>query len=284
MDECYSKYFIRNGDPHPADTFDNSLVYEGDSIYEILRMVNGNPVFFHDHISRLENSVRLQKRVMLAGIEELRRDIIRLAGLEGYKEANLKIVFNYKSDISECLVYFIEPIYPTEDQYNNGVKGILYNAVRKDPASKVINHKLRSDIYHKLILEGAYEALLVDHNNCITEGSRSNIFFTSKGILYTAPENAILNGITRKYILEICNDNNISVVFECINADSIEEFDSVFMSGTSPVVLPFCCIDDKIFDVKHPLLGYLRKLYIAKSEESISRFLSELPRHNGSSL
>jgi len=284
MDECYGMYFIKNGEIHPADSFDNSLVYEGDSIYEILRMVNGSPVFFHDHVSRLEKSVMLQEKVMLEGIEELRRDIIRLAGLEGNRVANLKIVFNYKSDISDCLVYFIKPIYPTEDQYNNGVKGILCNAVRKDPASKVINHKLRSDIYHKLILEGAYEALLVGNNNCITEGSRSNIFFIRKGILYTAPENVILNGITRKYILDICYDNKISVVFECINADSIGEFDSVFMSGTSPVVLPFCCIDEKIFDVKLPLMGYLRKLYLAKVEKSISRFLSELPGNNGSPL
>ena len=275
MDVCYGKNFILNGYIQPSDVFDNSLVYEGDSIYEVIRMLKGSPVFFNDHLERLENSVRLQRKDMLAGIDALRRDIIRLAGQESFKEANLKIVFNYNNGLSNYLVYFIEPIYPTKDQYDNGVKGILFHAERKDPASKVINPGLRSDIFHKLILEGAYEALLVDHKNRITEGSRSNIFFISEGILYTAPDNIILSGITRKYIIDICHEHNIRVVFECVRVEEIMEFDSVFMSGTSPMVLPFGSVDDRFFDVKLPLIGELRKLYMEKAEGSISRFRSE---------
>ena len=275
MNVCYGKNFILNGVLKSSDVFDNSLVYEGDSIYEVMRMTKGCPLFFHDHLERLENSVRLQKRDMLAGNDALRQDIIRLARTESRNEANLKIVFNYNNGLNNCLVYFIEPIYPTQDQYYNGVKGILLNAERKDPASKVINPGLRSDIYHKLILEGAYEALLVDHNNCITEGSRSNIFFIREGTIYTAPENIILSGITRKYILDICREHNIRVLLECVRAEEISEFDSVFMSGTSPMVLPFSCIDDKFFDVKLPLMRELRKLYMKKAEASISRFRPE---------
>jgi branched-chain amino acid aminotransferase len=275
MDVCYSKNFILNGSLMSCDDFDNSLVYEGDSIYEVIRMVNGNPVFFHDHLKRLENSVRLQHKDMLAGSEVLRQDIIRLAGHESKKETNLKIVFNYNNRLSNYLVYSIEPIYPTQDQYNNGVKGILFPAERKDPAAKVINPGLRSDIYQKLIFEGAYEALLVNHSNCITEGSRSNIFFISKGTLVTAPENLILSGITRNYIIDICHEHNIGIVFECVRAEAIGEFDSVCMSGTSPMVLPFSCIGDVSFDVKLPLMKELRQLYLLKAKESTRRFQSE---------
>ena len=46
-------------------------------------------------------------------------------------------------------------------------------------------------------------------NNEITEGSRSNIFFLKDETLVTAPDNAVLNGITRKHILEICRENSI---------------------------------------------------------------------------
>lgn len=212
---------------------------------------------------------------MLARTDTMRKDIIRLTGSENTIEANLKIVFNYNSGLSNYLVYFIEPIYPTHDQYNNGVKGILFNAERKDPASKIINARLRSDIYHKLILEGAYEALLVDHNKCITEGSRSNIFFIKDRVLYTAPDNIVLSGITRKYILDICHEHKIGIKFECVRTEEIGEFDSVFMSGTSPVVLPFSCIDNRFFDVKLSLIAELRQLYMQKAEESISRFRSE---------
>ena len=269
MNECYGKKFILNGILQPAEMFDKSLVYEGDSIYEVLRMIKGNPIFFPDHMERLAMSAKLQKKEVLADMSALRKDIISLTRSDKKLEANLKIVFNYNNNITNYLLYFIEPIYPSENQYQKGVKGILFFAERKDPESKVINHRLRSSISHKLILESGYEAVLVNKNNLITEGSRSNIFFLKEGTLITAPDNVILNGITRKHILEICTENNVKVEFDCANASELKEYDAVFMTGTSPIVLPFYCIDNYFFNVKNPLIEKLRKLYLLKAEASI---------------
>jgi branched-chain amino acid aminotransferase len=275
MNECYGKKFVLNGTLQPAETFDNSLVYEGDSVYEVLRMIKGAPIFFPDHMERLITSVKLQRKELLADIPAIRKAIISLTRSDKMRESNLKIVFNYNNGASNFLIYYIEPIYPTDLQYKRGVKGILFYAERKDPESKVINHKLRSSIFHKLILEGGYEAILVNENNFITEGSRSNIFFLKGETLITAPDNLILNGITRKHLLQICREKMISVEFACIKADNIKDYDAVFMTGTSPMVLPFCCIDDKYFNVAIPLIERLRKLYLEKAEASISLFRSE---------
>jgi len=275
MNECYGKKFILNGDLQLAELFDNSLVYEGDSIYEVIRMVKGSPVFFHDHMERLAISVKLQRKEHLADVPSLRKAIIYLTRSDRKKEANIKIVFNYNNGSANYLVYFIEPMYPSEEQYKKGVKGILFYAERKDPESKVINHKLRSSIYHKLIHEGGYEALLVNKNNLITEGSRSNIFFLKGETLVTAPDNVILNGITRKHILEICRENHIKVELTCVKVEDISEYESVFMTGTSPMILPFYCIDNKFFNVRLPLMERLRNFYIAKAGESILLFRSE---------
>ena len=275
MNECFGRKYILNGKLEEPDSFDNSLVYEGDSIYEVIRMVRNSPVFFYDHMERLESSVRNQKKLMLAEASTIKKDIIRLTKADRKKEVNLKIVFNYNKESSNYLIYYIEPIYPTEKQYMEGVKGILFYAERKDPGSKVINHKLRSSIFHKLILDGGYEALLVNEKGEITEGSRSNIFFLKNNTLVTAPENVILCGITRKYILDICSKNNIKVKLACVKADLLSEFESVFMTGTSPMVLPFSHIDNKRFNVKVPLISELRRLYIIKAEESIKQFRGE---------
>jgi len=274
MNECFGKKFVLNGALQPSDSFDNSLVYEGDSVYEVIRIVKGNPVFFHDHMERLETSVKIKQKRLLAGLSALRRDIINLSKTEKRKETNLKIVFNYNQDSENYLVYFIEPIYPSEEQYKKGVKGILFYAERKDPESKVINHKLRSSIYHKLILEGGYEALLVNEDDCITEGSRSNIFFLKNEILTTAPDETVLNGITRKHILDICRENKFKVEFKCVPVSSIPDYESVFMTGTSPMVLPFYCIGNVNFNVRITLIERLRMLYLEKAEESIRRFIS----------
>jgi branched-chain amino acid aminotransferase len=275
MNECYGKKFILNGELLPAEMFDNSLVYEGDSIYEVIRMVKGSPVFFHDHMDRLSASVKFQEKEMLTGVPELRTGIIKLTRSFRKNETNLKIVFNYNNSSKNYLVYFIEPIYPSDEQYKNGVKGIIFHAERKNPESKVINHKLRSAIYHRLILEGAYEALLVNEKNMITEGSRSNIFFLKGDTLVTAPDELILNGITRKHILEICLQNEIKVELRCVNVNDISGYDSVFMTGTSPMVLPFCCIGDTSFNIELPLMERLRNHYKARAEDSIKRFRSE---------
>jgi branched-chain amino acid aminotransferase len=274
MNECNGKKFILNGNLQSSDSFDNSLVYEGDSVYEVIRMLKGYPVFFYDHMERLGSSVKLQRKKMLADTVTLKKDIITLKKWYKKKEINLKIVFNYNKGSENYLVYFIEPIYPSEEQYRKGVKGILFYAERKDPASKVINHKLRSSIFHKLILEGGYEALLVNEKGQITEGSRSNIFFLKGDTLVTAPDNTVLSGITRKHILDICRKNDIKVRLACVGADRITSFDAVFMTGTSPMVLPFYCIDDKFFNVRVPLIETLRKHYIERARRSIDDFRS----------
>ncbi|MBK8882473.1 MAG: aminotransferase class IV [Bacteroidales bacterium] len=275
MSECFGNKFILNGELLPSDLFDNALVLEGDSVYEVIRMVKGNPVFFHDHIERLSSSVKFLGKEMLADLNDLRSAIISLTDSDRKKETNLKIVFNYNGVARNFLVYNIEPSYPSAEQYKNGVKGILFHAERKDPQSKVINHRLRSEIYHRLILEGAYEAILVNQKNMITEGSRSNIFFLKDNTLITAPENVILSGITRKHIIEICRMENISIGFRCVNADEISDYESVFMTGTSPMLLPFCCIGAKFFNVQLALMDRIRELYRKRAEESINRFRSE---------
>ncbi|NLJ44168.1 MAG: aminotransferase class IV [Bacteroidales bacterium] len=272
MNECYGRKFVLNGQIQPSEIFDNSLVYDGDSIYEVIRMIKGTPVFFHDHMERLESSAKLQRKKMLADEAVLRRDVLNLVKTEKKKDINLKIVFNYNRDSFNYLVYFIEPIYPSDEQYRKGVRGILFYAERKNPESKVINHKLRSSIYHKLILEGGYEALLVNEQNCITEGSRSNIFFLKGDSLVTAPDDKILSGITRKYIIEICRDINIRIDYRCVPADSLKNYDAVFMTGTSPMVLQFCCINDVNFKVPVPLIEKLRTLYVEKAMDSVLKF------------
>lgn len=272
MNECFGLNFMINGELHPATEFNASLIYEGESVYEVIRVKGGIPLFFNDHMERLVSSVNQQGKIMLASPEDIRKQIVSLSRSDRKHETNLKIVFNFNKGINSSIVYFIEPIYPSRDQYANGVKGILYFAERNDPGSKVINHRLRSSIYHRLILENAYEAVLVNSEDRITEGSRSNVFLVKNDILYTAPDECVLGGITRKHILDICREKGMSIVFDCIAIDKLCEFESAFMTGTSPMVLPFHTIGDVSFKVSNPLINMLRQLYIERAEKSIMSF------------
>lgn len=276
MKECYGNHFIKNGALLPVDDFDNSMVYEGESIYEVLRMTKGVPLFFNDHYERLVTSLLNRRRTNLATFRSLLGDIKTLAGAEQQEdEVNLKIVFNYNHSESHSLVYFVKASYPSVQQYSDGVAGILFRAERTDPASKVINHELRASIKACLVAKKAYEALLVNSKNIITEGSRSNIFFIKDGTLFTAPDNLVLGGITRRQLLELCRANRIDVRYECVNAGMIYSYDSVLMSGTSPILLPFKSVDKNTFAVDNPLIEKLREMFMEKARQSIDNFIAE---------
>jgi len=274
MNECYGKKYILNGDLTGADAFDASMVYDGVSVYEVIRMVRGTPLFFNDHMERLSKSLKLQQREQLADDSALKNAIIKLLRTEKKKETNIKIVFNFSGDRKNYLIYFIESVYPTELQYRNGVKGILFFAERKDPEAKVIDSKLKKSIYNGLIHENAYEALLVNEQNRITEGSRSNIFFLKGDTLVTAPDKYVLHGITRKHVISVCNESGIRLEYDCVSINDIADYGAVFMTGTSPMVLPFNCVGTLAFNASHPLLSRLKELYLQKAEASIKVFRS----------
>ena len=276
MKECAGSYFIRNGVTFPVDDFDNKMVYEGESIYEVLRIVRGAPLFLGDHYERLVNSIQNRKQPNLSTCDNLRRNIKTLAEIEKPNEVNLKIVFNYNSSKSAYLIYFIKTSYPSDKQYKEGVKGILFSAERTDPNSKVIQQELKSSIEARLAIEKAYEALLVNGKNFITEGSRSNIFFIKNETIYTAPDSLILGGITRKHLLGLCNETGIEVRYQCVKADEIQDYDSVLMSGTSPILLPFNQVDSRQFAVNDPTVEQLREMFMQKAEQSINDFIQKI--------
>jgi branched-chain amino acid aminotransferase len=275
MKECAGNSFILNGNICPVSVFDNSLVYKGESVYEVIRMRDGIPEFFNDHMDRLSSSLKLSGKEPLADREGLIRDISILTKNDRRKEINIKIVFNYNVEANNNLIYYIESVYPGQEQYRKGVRGILFYAERNRPQSKVINFSLRNMIHQELANEKAYEALLVNDDNEITEGSRSNIFFIKNNQLVTAPAEVVLGGITRKHILDICTKNSIPVEYRAVNADDLPDYESVFMTGTSPMVLPFYCINDFYFETAHPLMKMLRDSYISLADRSLDEFRSE---------
>jgi branched-chain amino acid aminotransferase len=272
MKEYCGNHFILNGDVVQVGSFDNSMVFRGETIYEVIRLVNGIPVFFMDHFVRLENSLKIKSRRRLADQSDIKAGIAKLNALDKKKEINIKIVFNYRAESENWLIYYIDSVYPSAEQYRHGVKGVLFYGVRHDPQSKVLDFRLRSAINQELADEGAYEALLVNEENLVTEGSRSNIFFLRDNKLVTAPDDMILSGITRRNLLEICSENGIPVDFKSVDADELSEYDSVFMTGTSPMILPFRSVENFFFDVNNELFERLRKLYMERVEASLQEY------------
>ena len=107
----------------------------------------------------------------------------------------------------------------------------------------------------------AHEALLVDRNGFITEGSKSNFFAIKDKKLITAKGETVLRGITRDKIFKIAEELGVEVEEKEIKATEIRELDSLFISGTSVAILPISQIDDIKFDVNNEILRNIMKKY-----------------------
>jgi len=264
MRECFNKYFFLDGSPLKCTEFPMSMVYSGESVYEVIRIIKGKPLFLKDHLQRLRDTLKIRSKKINLSDREIIKQVIALVNINKVDLGNIKLVFNFgeaNEGISRFLVYFIEHHYPSDIQIKNGVKTILFEAERAFPNAKIINQHLRSTIFKKLLDTRAYEALLVDKSGFITEGSRSNVFFIKDNEIFTSPDRDVLSGIARKYVLEIAKSNGIEVEFRKISVSKIAVFSAVFITGTSPGVLPVSKIEDFRFDPQNELLLKIIKHY-----------------------
>jgi len=270
MAECIGKYYIEDGTLRDTWSFNVSVIYEGEVVYEVLRVIDGIPLFFEDHLDRMEDSLRLVGRKALSSGSELLECIKILVRENEIRNGNIKIIYHFSSSRNRSMVYNIEAQYPERQLYETGVDTILFDAERKNPGAKVFNFRLRSSILDELVRKSAYEAFLVNSHECITEGSRSNVYFIKGNSVITAADEFVLGGITRKYVLKICAENSIKLEYRCFPVHDLDKAEAVFLSGTSPHLLPVRIIDDFMFRVDHPVLKTLIDSYCAIVESYIS--------------
>ena len=255
MKECAQPYFILDGKIQECPSFDEKLIHEGTSVYEVVRLMGDKFLFIEDHLERLFNSLKMagiQSRITPAGIKA---SLQILLGKNRITEGNVKIVMNLQAEGSKhFLAYFVYHRYPSSRDYNQGVRVITYPFERIDPNKKIWRPEFRRHVADTLYDAGAFEALLMDSGKCITEASKANVFAIKGGHIITPPEAVILPGITRHYVLEICHELSLEVTREKIPFDEIPELEGLFLTGTSLHVLPVSRVNDHPLPVNHPVM------------------------------
>jgi branched-chain amino acid aminotransferase len=118
--------------------------------------------------------------------------------------------------------------------------------------------------------EGYYEVLLVDHKGKVTEGSRSNVFFVAGNLLITPPGKEVLLGITRQKTIQLAAQMNIPYIEKEVFFDDINTYDAVFITGTSPKILPLSHISGREFNAQNKVVQLLLQEY----EKLIRQYVS----------
>ena len=148
----------------------------------------------------------------------------------------------------------ISVIKSSFDQYSNPLHS----------GYKIIGTYINSTMaLHEAIKMGADEAILLDKNGFISEGSGENIFLIKDNKIFTPRTEHCLNGITRKSVITIASDMGFDVVEKDLTLDELFDSDEAFFTGTAVEITPISKIDKKVIGIgsRGPITEKLQKTY-----------------------
>lgn len=263
------KTYVINGASADASGFVPDM--STNTYYEVLRLIDGKVLFLQDHLERLRRSLS-GSSIPYPGDQQVIETMRLLVKENPFREGNIRICLQQSRGNRPLLQgYFVPYFYPDDKMYREGVKLATYPHQRPNPGIKKWDDLFRNSVAAYIMENGLYEAALVNSKQQITEGSRSNIFFIDReGCLISVPEKDLLPGITRKYVLEIARKKSVPIIEKTIALEDLKSLVSVFISGTSPKVLPVKQIDNQFFDVNHPSLRLLMEQFELLVRESLS--------------
>lgn len=248
-----SIYFV-DGQYVPADEavipVDDLSIMRGLGVFDFMRTFDGKPHFLKEHVARLENSAR-EIGLELPWTQD---DIIAIVKTTLEKnrlpEANIRIVITGGSSPDFItpqgkprLLVLVTPISPPPAHwYTDGVKIITVHSRRNLPEAKSIDYIRATIALREAKKADAVEAIYLDRERYVLEGTTSNIFAIINGVL-TTPEHNILPGITRKTVLDISRDLMTCRVDE-ISLPALYKADEVFITGSGKGLVPVVQVDD----------------------------------------
>ena len=232
-------------------------------IYEALRIEQGVPLFYKEHLNRLYTSGQLEKLNLPLFPSNLLQKIHKVISLNNFRTGNIKIYCIYDTNkvFENYNIFYDEVAYPTDKQYKYGVDAKTFNGHREKPESKTYDFALRESLTNFIKQHNINEAIMLNPDNYITEGSRSSIFFIKHRNLFTPPVSQVLPGITREKIVKIAAKGNFPVREKNIHLNQIQDFEAAFLCSTSRKILPIKTLNDHHFSLEHSLLIYLQEKY-----------------------
>ena len=137
------------------------------------------------------------------------------------------------------------------DGVNTGARLKVSSFIRPHVNSSMTKGKITGQYANSVLAKrealaaGYDEALLLDAEGYLTEGSGENLFMIKDGVIKTTALNSVLNGITRQTVMEFLKQNNREVIVTRFSRDEIWCADEVFLTGTAAEVTPVQNIDGR---------------------------------------
>src|SRR5690625_3426315 len=247
--------------------YDHGFLY-GDGVFEGIRAYEGNVFKLTEHIKRLYESAHSIMLEIPHQKEEMADIIIETIRKNKLESAYIRVVVSRgagdlgldpRSCSSPTVIVIAEElaIY-ANDLYERGLKLASVGYRRSSP--DVLNPQVKSLNYLNNILvklssmqSHADEALILNNQGFVTEGSADNIFIVKNGVIKTPPIYlGALEGITRNAIIDIAKEQGYLVEEVPFTLHDVYTADEVFLTGTAAEVIPVVSVDNRKIGSGYP--------------------------------
>ncbi|WP_135609897.1 branched-chain-amino-acid transaminase [Methanococcoides sp. AM1] len=259
--------------------YDHGFLY-GDGVFEGIRAYNGRVFKLQEHVDRLYDSAKAIALEVPISKEEMSEAILETLRKNNLTDAYIRpIVTRGIGDLGldprKCpkpSIYIVSQEWGAMygDLYEVGLKAITVGIRRNAPDA--LSPNIKSLNYLNNILakieanaKGGDEAIFLDQNGFVSEGSGDNIFVIKNGKVYTPPTINNLKGITRATAIELLEERGYEVIVGNLGLFDMYTADEIFVTGTAAEAAPITKLDGR--PIGDGSVGPITKAAVAAFEE-----------------
>ena len=256
----------------------------GLGVFEGVRAYNtsqGAAIFrLQEHTDRLFRSAHILRMEMpfdKGTLSEAQRQVVRANGLDeayirpmcflGSEGMGLR-ADNLKTHV--MVAAWAWPSYMDPEARDRGIRVATSSYTRHHVNITMCKAKANGNYINSILAlrealdAGFEEALLLDNEGYVAEGSGENVFLVRNGVLYTPELTSCLEGITRDSVIRIAEDQGLTVKEKRITRDEVYVADEAFFTGTAAEVVPIREVDNRTIGtgVRGPITETLQRIYL----------------------
>jgi branched-chain amino acid aminotransferase len=239
-----------------VSVYDRGFLY-GDGVFETLRTYGGTPFAVDEHLARLSASARAIGIELPVPERNLSHEISAVLASAANPESSIRVMITRGQGplgldpslaTTPLRVILVEPLTPLPAViYRDGVAAVTTHTERAAdaaPGAKVSNYLASMLALNRARGAGAHEALLLDKDGLILEGTTSNFFVVLGGELVTPDTGPILAGITRAHVIEVAAKEGVAVRFRGLGRADLERASEAFLTSSLREIVPVVRVDD----------------------------------------
>lgn len=257
-------------------------LHYGVGVFEGVRAYNtpkGPSIFrLQDHTDRLFKSAGIVNMEIPYAKETINNAHIDVVNLNNLEESYIRPMCFYGSEgmglradnlkVHTMVAAWEWPSYMEPEAREKGIK-VKVSSYRRQVRNPVASAKVNGNYVNSIValneaLEAGFdEALLLDEEENVAEGSGENFFIVKNGILKTPDLEASLDGITRRTIIQLAKDMGMEVEIIKIKLHDVLESDEAFFTGTAAEVVPINSVNNESLGngSRGPLTEILQSTY-----------------------